>query len=59
MVFAAPMVGAIAITFWLGVYALISGVLLLARAFRLKPLHEFSLAEVTGRDKSGGDSRLG
>ncbi len=46
IVIAAPMVGAIAIAFWLGVYALIFGVLLLTLAFRLKSLHGSTLAQV-------------
>jgi uncharacterized membrane protein HdeD (DUF308 family) len=46
IVFAAPTVGAIAIAFWLGVYALIFGVLLLTLAFRLKSLHGSTVAQV-------------
>ena len=38
-VFWAPIVGAIAIAFWLGAYALIFGILLLILAFRLRSLH--------------------
>ena len=38
-VFWAPIVGAIAIAFWLGAYALIFGILLLVLAFRLRSLH--------------------
>lgn len=39
VIFAAPLVGALAIAWWLGVYALIFGVLLLTLAFRLRTLH--------------------
>lgn len=39
IIFVAPLVGAIAISVWLGAYALIFGVLLLTLAFRLKALH--------------------
>jgi len=45
-IFAAPIVGAIAITWWLGVYALIFGALTLTLAFRLKTLHGAALAPV-------------
>ena len=38
-IFVVPVVGAIAIAWWLGVYALIFGVLLLTLAFKLKSLH--------------------
>jgi uncharacterized membrane protein HdeD (DUF308 family) len=47
VIFAAPVVGAIAIAWWLGVYALIFGVLLLTLAFRLRALHETTLARVS------------
>jgi uncharacterized membrane protein HdeD (DUF308 family) len=39
LAFAAPMFGALAIVFWLGAYALVSGVLLLTLAFRIRAFH--------------------
>lgn len=39
IVFAMPLVGAIAIAFWLGAYAFIFGILMLVLAFRLRSLH--------------------
>ncbi|MBV8662364.1 MAG: DUF308 domain-containing protein, partial [Hyphomicrobiales bacterium] len=36
----APMVGAVVLTWWLGAYALVFGVLLLILAYRLRHMHE-------------------
>ncbi len=36
----APMVGAVVLTWWLGAYALVFGVLMLILAFRLRAMHE-------------------
>lgn len=46
VIFVAPIVGAIAISWWLGVYALIFGVLLLTLAFRLRALHGATAVQV-------------
>jgi uncharacterized membrane protein HdeD (DUF308 family) len=43
-IFFAPIVGALAIAWWLGIYAFIFGILLLTLAFRLKALHGRTLA---------------
>lgn len=41
--FAAPIAGALVIVWWLGAYAGVFGVLLIALAFRLRSLHKTGL----------------
>ncbi len=45
IIFAAPIAGALVISWWLGVYAFIFGALLLTLAFRLRALHGTALAQ--------------
>lgn len=42
-VFAAPVVGVVAIALWLGIYALMFGILLLTLAFRLRAIHNAAI----------------
>jgi uncharacterized membrane protein HdeD (DUF308 family) len=50
-VFWAPIAGALAIVWWLGIYALIFGILLLGLAIRLRSLHKMSLSADAGASR--------